>query len=417
MKIPSENATSSAETPEPLPIGLADIEAAAARIAAGIRRTPASHSPRLSAVAGCALYFKFEIFQFTASFKERGALNKLLLLTDAEKTKGVITVSAGNHAQAVAHHASRLGVPATVVMPRTTAFTKVTRTEALGARVILGGESFSEAAELAERVQKEQDLTFVHPFEDKAIIAGQGTAALEFLTDFDDLDVLVVPVGGGGLNSGCATAAKALCPGIEVVGVQSACYPAMIAALEGRSISPTRQTVADGIAVKAPGRLALRVVRALVDEMMVVEDGDIERAVCLLTEIENVVAEGAGAAALAAVLASPDRFRGKKVGVVLSGANIDSRVLAGCLMRGLLRDGRMVRLYVKMEDVAGSLAKVATVIGRHGGNILEVLHHRMTTDITARYTGIEILVETKGREHTGQITGALEDAGFQLSVR
>lgn len=413
MKISSETT----QTHDPLPVGMADIEAAAARIASGIRRTPASYSQRLSAVAGCDLHFKFEIFQFTASFKERGALNKLLQLTEAEKTQGVITVSAGNHAQAVAHHASRLGIPSTVVMPRTTAFTKVTRTEALGARVILGGEGFSEAADLADRIQKEQALTFVHPFEDPAIIAGQGTAALEFLTDFADLDSLIVPVGGGGLISGSAIAAKALCPGIEVVGVQSACYPAMIAALEGRTIHPTLQTVADGIAVKAPGRLATEVVRALVDEMIAVEEGDIERAVCLLTEIENVVVEGAGAAALAAVLARPERFRGRRVGVILSGANIDSRVLAGCLMRGLLRDGRMVRLYVKMEDVAGSLAKVATVIGQHGGNILEVLHHRMTTDITARYTGIEILVETRGRDHTSRITGGLEDAGFQVSFR
>lgn len=413
MKISSETT----QTHDPLPVGMADIEAAAARIASGIRRTPASYSQRLSAVAGCDLHFKFEIFQFTASFKERGALNKLLQLTEAEKTQGVITVSAGNHAQAVAHHASRLGIPSTVVMPRTTAFTKVTRTEALGARVILGGEGFSEAADLADRIQKEQALTFVHPFEDPAIIAGQGTAALEFLTDFADLDSLIVPVGGGGLISGSAIAAKALCPGIEVVGVQSACYPAMIAALEGRTIHPTLQTVADGIAVKAPGRLATEVVRALVDEMIAVEEGDIERAVCLLSEIENVVVEGAGAAALAAVLARPERFRGRRVGVILSGANIDSRVLAGCLMRGLLRDGRMVRLYVKMEDVAGSLAKVATVIGQHGGNILEVLHHRMTTDITARYTGIEILVETRGRDHTSRITGGLEDAGFQVSFR
>jgi threonine dehydratase len=413
MKISSETT----QTHDPLPVGMADIEAAAARIASGIRRTPASYSQRLSAVAGCDLHFKFEIFQFTASFKERGALNKLLQLTEAEKTQGVITVSAGNHAQAVAHHASRLGIPSTVVMPRTTAFTKVTRTEALGARVILGGEGFSEAADLADRIQKEQALTFVHPFEDPAIIAGQGTAALEFLTDFADLDSLIVPVGGGGLISGSAIAAKALCPGIEVVGVQSACYPAMIAALEGRTIHPTLQTVADGIAVKAPGRLATEVVRALVDEVIAVEEGDIERAVCLLTEIENVVVEGAGAAALAAVLARPERFRGRRVGVILSGANIDSRVLAGCLMRGLLRDGRMVRLYVKMEDVAGSLAKVATVIGQHGGNILEVLHHRMTTDITARYTGIEILVETRGRDHTSRITGGLEDAGFQVSFR
>lgn len=396
---------------------MADIEAAADRIASGIRRTPATHSPRLSEVAGCELYLKFEIFQFTASFKERGALNKLLQLTGEEKKKGVITVSAGNHAQALAHHSKRLGIPATVVMPRTTAFTKVTRTEALGAKVILGGETFSEAAELADRIQREQALTFVHPFEDPAIMAGQGTAALEFLADFQDLDVLVVPVGGGGLISGCATAAKALRPQIEVVGIQSACYPAMIAALEGRTIHPTMQTVADGIAVKEPGALAIRVVRALVDEMMAVEEGEIERAVCLLTEIENVVAEGAGAAALAAVLARPERFRGKKVGLVLSGANIDSRVLAGCLMRGLLRDGRMVRLYVKMEDVAGSLAKVATVIGQYGGNILEVLHHRMSVDITARYTGIEILVETKGCEHTTQITDALENAGFQVSFK
>ena len=400
-----------------LPISFADIEAAARRIAGGVRRTPADYSARLSEVAGCEVFLKLEILQFTGSFKERGALNKLSQLTDEEKERGVITVSAGNHAQAVAYHAGRLGIPATVVMPRTTPFTKVTRAKALGARVVQGGETFSEAAELAERVRQEEGQVLVHPFEDRAIMAGQGTMAIEFLSDFPDLETLVVPIGGGGLISGCAVAARTIKPQIEVVGVEAECYPSMVNALKGEPMTPTMQTVADGIAVKEPGKLAIQVVRALVDDILLVDEGEIERAVCLLTELEHVVAEGAGAAALAAVFAEPERFRGKKVGVILSGANIDSRVLAGCLMRGLIRDGRMVRLYVKMEDVPGSLARVATVIGQQGGNILEVLHHRMSVDITARYTGIEILVETRDTTHTAEITGALEAAGFKVTLK
>jgi threonine dehydratase len=360
---------------------------------------------------------KFETLQFTASFKERGALNKILTLTEQERGRGVITVSAGNHAQAVAHHCRRLGIRATVVMPRHTPFSKVTRTEELGADVILEGNGFTEACAAADALQARKGLTFVHPFDDPAVMAGQGTLALELLDDFPALDALVVPIGGGGLIAGCAVAAKARKPEIRMIGVQTASFPGMKAALEGTEAKPDRQTIADGIAVKSPGRLTRAVTAALVDEIVLVNEDAIERAICALVEIEKVVVEGAGAVALAAVAAYPQLVAGQRVGLVLSGANIDSRALAGCLLRGLVRDGRIARLSIEMEDVPGNLARVAAVIGEAGGNILEVLHQRLSADVSLRYAALDIEIETRDRQHTERIVEQLTRAGFAVTVR
>lgn len=403
--------------PPHLPITLADVEAAAARIAGAVQRTPAAVSATLSEIAGCRVHLKFEIFQFTASFKERGALSKILTLSEAERRRGVLTVSAGNHAQAVAHHCRRLGIPSTIVMPRFTPFAKVARTKASGAEVILAGRSFAEAVAAAERVGAERGLPLVHPFDDPAVMAGQGTLALEFLDDYPDLDVLVAPIGGGGLIAGCSVAAKAVKPDIEVVGVQAAAYPGMKALFEAVAAGSGRQTIADGIAVKSPGELTRRVVAACVDEILLVQEDAIEQGVCLLAEIEKVVVEGAGATTLAAVMAHRERFAGKRVGLVLSGGNIDSRTLAGCLLRGLVRDGRMVRLAIEMEDVPGSLARVASIIGDAGGNIIEVLHQRLSADLSLRYTTLEIQLETRDRSHSESIVDALANAGFAVTVR
>ena len=396
---------------------LADIQAAAGRTKGAVRRTPADVSQTLSAILGCEIRLKFEIFQFTASFKERGALNKLLTLTDEERGRGVITVSAGNHAQAVAYHCRRLGIPATVVMPRHTAFSKVSRAQELGADVVLEGQGFAEAVVAADKLRAAKGSTLVHPFDDPIVIAGQGTLALEFLEDFPDLDALVVPVGGGGLIAGCAVAAKAVKPRIKVIGVQTASFPGMSHALRKGDAGSHRQTIADGIAVKSPGRLTQAVAADLVDDILLVNEDAIERAICALVEIEKVVVEGAGAVPLAAVAAHPKLFAGKRVGLVLSGANIDSRALAGCLLRGLVRDGRIVRLSIEMEDVPGNLARVASVIGEAGGNIIEVLHQRLSADLSLRYAGLDIQLETRDRQHTDKIVTALKQAGFAVTIR
>lgn len=400
-----------------LPLTIADVRAAAERIAGAVKRTPADVSPTLSEISGCEIYLKFETFQLTASFKERGALNKLLMLSDEERRRGVITVSAGNHAQAVAHHCRRLGIPATVVMPCHTPFSKVARTEQRGAAVILEGEDFTEACAAAGALQAERGLTFVPPFDDAAVMAGQGTLALEFLADFPDLDVLVVPVGGGGLIAGCAVAAKSIAPRIQIVGVESAAFPGMKAALSGEPLVSHGQTIADGIAVKTPGRLTRAVVARLVDDILLVEEEAIERAICSLTEVEKVVVEGAGAVPLAAVLTHDGRFAGKRVGLVLSGANIDSRALTGCLMRGLVRDGRFARISIQMEDVPGNLAGAAAIIGKAGGNIIEVLQQRLTADVSLRYACLDIQIEARDRHHTDAILAALRGAGFTVTVR
>ncbi len=384
------------------------MEAAARRIAGAVEATPFVHSRTLSRLTGAEVFLKFENLQFTASFKERGALNKLLSLSADERRRGVIAMSAGNHAQAVAYHAARLGIPATIVMPKGSPNTKIRNTRVHGAAVVLEGTSLHEAAEHALRLAEEQRLVFVHPYEDPLVIAGQGTVGLEMLQAMPELDVLVVPVGGGGLISGIAVAARALSPRIEVLGVESKTYPSMSQRLAGRPVEVGGDSIAEGIAVKDIGATTFAIASALVREMLVVEEEIIERAIVALLEIEKTVAEGAGAAALAALLAYPERFAGRRVGVPISGGNIDSRVLASVLMRGLVRDARLVRLRVTMPDISGSLAKVASLIAQAGGNIVEVQHQRIFGTASVRRTEIEFLVETRDAEHTKALIEALE---------
>ncbi|HJQ58419.1 MAG TPA: threonine ammonia-lyase, partial [Vineibacter sp.] len=372
------------ETAPPLTVTLADIEAAAALLAGRIARTPMLRSRTLSAELGCDIWVKFENLQFTGAFKERGALVKLSHLSPAERQRGVIAMSAGNHAQAVAYHAANLGIPATIVMPSFTPYTKVKHTQGHGARVVLHGDTLSEAAEEARRLARDEGLTFVHPYDDPAIVAGQGTVALEMLQDAPDLDTLVVPVGGAGLIAGCAVAAKAMKPGIRVVGVETAGYPALYQHLHGEPVVVGGETIAEGIAVRDTGALPLGLCRRLVDEVLLVDEEQIERAIVLFLEIEKTVAEGAGAAGLAAILAHRASFAGRKVGLVLCGGNIDTRLLASILMRGLVRDGRVARLRIKINDRPGQLARVAGVVGDVGANILEVTHQRLFGGVAAK---------------------------------
>lgn len=389
-------------------VSLADIEEAARVLEGSVVATDCDRSHTLSTMFGCEIWLKFENLQFTASFKERGALNKLLSLSADERRRGVIAMSAGNHAQAVAYHAARLGIPATIVMPKGSPNTKIRNTRVHGAAVVLEGTSLHEAAEHALRLAEEQRLVFVHPYEDPLVIAGQGTVGLEMLQAMPELDVLVVPVGGGGLISGIAVAARALSPRIEVLGVESKTYPSMSQRLAGRPVEVGGDSIAEGIAVKDIGATTFAIASALVREMLVVEEEIIERAIVALLEIEKTVAEGAGAAALAALLAYPERFAGRRVGVPISGGNIDSRVLASVLMRGLVRDARLVRLRVTMPDISGSLAKVASLIAQAGGNIVEVQHQRIFGTASVRRTEIEFLVETRDAEHTKALIEALE---------
>ena len=374
------------------------------------------HSRTLSRLTGAEIFLKFENLQFTASFKERGALNRLLALSEAERRRGVIAMSAGNHAQAVAYHAARLSVRAVIVMPRGSPNSKIRNTEVHGAQVVLEGDSLAEAGRHAREIAEREHLVFVHPYEDRLIVAGQGTVGLEMLEAVPELDVLVVPVGGGGLISGIAIAAKALKKDIQVYGVESKTYPSMHQRLAGLPVRVGGDTIAEGIAVKDVGELAFDVVRRLVEEVFVVEEETIERAVMTLIEIEKTVAEGAGAAGLAALLEQPQRFAGKRVGIPISGGNIDSRVLASVLMRGLVRDGRLVRLRVVMPDVSGSLAKVAAMIAEAGGNIVEVQHQRIFGTASVRTPEVEFLVETREREHTEALVALLEKSGVKVTL-
>jgi len=393
-----------------------DIRAAAQRISGAVEQTPCVHSRTLSRLAGAQVYLKFENLQFTASFKERGALNKLLSLSQAERRRGVIAMSAGNHAQAVAYHAARLGIPTTIVMPKGSPNTKIKNTQVHGATVVLEGENLFEAGKHARALAARDDLVFVHPYEDALIIAGQGTAGMEMLEAVPDLEVLAVPVGGGGLISGIATAAKALNPQILVYGVETANYPSMHQRLNNLPVVCGGDTIAEGIAVKDVGATALAIIRQLVEEVLVVKEETIERAVVALIEIEKTVAEGAGAAGLAALLEHPQRFAGKRVGILISGGNIDSRALASVLMRGLVRDGRLVRLRVSMPDVSGSLAKVAAVIAEAGGNIVEIQHQRIFGTSSVRSPEVEFLVETRDRAHTDALVRALEEKDLRVSA-
>ena len=397
-------------------ISLEAIRAAAARIEGAVERTPFLPSHTLSRLTGCKLHLKFENLQFTASFKERGALNKLASLTAAERKRGVIAMSAGNHAQAVAYHAARLGIPALIVMPKGSPNTKVKNTLVHGAKVELEGETLADAAAHAHTLAQRDNLVFVHPYEDPLIMAGQGTVGLEMLQAIPDLDVLVVPVGGGGLLGGIATAARALNPKIRLYGVESRTYPSMHQRLAGQPVKVGGDTIAEGIAVKDVGDTAFAIIKQEVEDVLVVEEETIERAIVALIEIEKTVAEGAGAAALAALLEHPQHFAGKRVGIPISGGNIDSRVLASVLMRGLVRDSRLVRLRVTMPDVSGSLAKVTQMIADAGGNIVEVMHQRIFGTASVRSPEVEFLVETRDREHTQALVRSLEAKGISVSV-
>lgn len=397
-------------------ISLDDIRAAAGRLAGAVERTPLVHSRTLSQLTGAEVFLKLENLQFTASFKERGALNKLLSLPADERRRGVIAMSAGNHAQAVAYHSARLGIPATIVMPKGSPNTKVKNTRVHGAKVVLEGESLHESAAHARELAARERLVFVHPYEDELIIAGQGTVALEMLEAVPDLDAIVVPVGGGGLLSGMAIAASSLKKDIRIYGVESATYPSMHQRLAGLPVKVGGDTIAEGIAVKDVGDIAFGIIRSLGAEVLVVQEETIERGIVALIEIEKTVAEGAGAAALAALLEHPARFAGKRVGLPVSGGNIDSRVLASVLMRGLVRDARLVRLRVTLHDVSGSLAKVATLIADAQGNIVEVQHQRIFGTASVRSPEVEFLVETRDREHTDALVASLRQAGIVVSI-
>ena len=395
-------------------VTLADVRAAAGRIAGAVERTPMLHSRTLSRLAGAEVFLKFENLQFTASFKERGALNKLLTLPDAARRRGVIAMSAGNHAQAVAYHAARLGIRAVIYMPRGSPNSKVHNTQVHGAEVVLEGETLAESARGAQKRAVKDNLAFVHPYDDAAVIAGQGTLALEMLEEVPDLDVLAVPVGGGGLIAGTAVALGNT--KIKIIGVESKNYSSMHQRLAGQPVSVGGDTIAEGIAVKDVGEIPFSFLRANAIEVLTVAEETIERAVMVLLEIEKTVAEGAGAAGLAALLEHPARFAGRRVGVPLTGGNIDSRMLASVLMRGLVRDGRLVRLRVTLHDVAGSLARVTTLIAEAGGNIVEVQHQRMFGAGSVRSTEVEFLVETRDRAHTEALLGALKASGVGVSL-
>ena len=387
----------------------ADIEAAAGRIAGRVLRTPAIRSDGLSRATGAEIVLKLDNLQATGAFKERGAANRLALLTPEEARRGVVAMSAGNHAQAVARHAHLLGIQATIVMPKFTPTTKVMRTASWGARVVLHGEMLAEAAAHAHSLADTEGLIFIHPYDDPGIIAGQGTLALELLQDFPDLDVLVVPVGGGGLISGSAVAARAMKPGIEVLGVEVEAYGAMAQRLAGSPVSVGGSTIAEGIAVRDVGELPVMILRELGIEVLLVPEAAIEHAIALLAEGAKLVAEGAGAAALAAVLHYPERFSGRQVGLPICGGNIDARILANTLLRNLLRDGRLVRLIMEMPDRPGMLGDISTRIGDEGGNIIEVAHHRLFTSPTVQAAQLEIMIEARDAAHGSFIESKLRE--------
>jgi threonine dehydratase len=403
--------TSSTQTVTPL-----DVERAAERLAGAIERTPCMHSVTLSEITGADVVVKFENLQFTASFKERGARNRLELLSEEERRCGVIAMSAGNHAQGLAHHAALLGMAATVVMPAATPFTKARRAERLGARVIMAGETLAEARAVAHELAAEEGLTLIPPFDDAAVIAGQGTVALEMLETEPQLDALVVPTGGGGLLAGMAVAAKSRRPDIEVIGVQSERYAAMVAALEGGPPPPCGATIAEGIAVVEQGDVTLPLVRAHADGVVAVPERRIEEAIGLYLDIEKTVAEGAGAAPLAALLDQPGRFRGRCVGLVLSGGNIDLRLLSRVVQRALARSGELTHMTVVLDDRPGALGRMADVVGEERGNIVEVSHRRDRPGLDVTSAEVGLVVETRDRAHAEAIRAALEREGHRALI-
>jgi threonine dehydratase len=396
------------------PVDLAVIEAAAKRLRGAILRTPAVEAPKLSALSGARIFIKYENMQATGSFKERGALLKLLSLGEAARSRGVIAISAGNHAQAVAYHAQRLGVRATIVMPEHTPFNKVGATESYGATVILSGESVAESRAAADRLIAQAGYTLIHPYDDLAVIAGQGTAGLEFVEDCPDLDCILVPIGGGGFIAGVATAVKALRPSIEVIGVEVESYPSCHAALRGTIAECGGATLAEGIAVKACGAHTLPIIRELVSDVILVSETAIEQAIFTLASVQKTVAEGASAAGLAAVLTHKERFAARRVGLFQCGANIDSRVLASIIMRGLERESKIVSLRITISDRPGTLGEIASELGRCGANILEVHHRRFYLDVPAKGTLVDIVIETKDRAHSDKTLARLRARGFTV---
>jgi threonine dehydratase len=394
-------------------ITLAEIEAARKALVGQVLRTPMLPAPRLSELTGARVHVKYENLQVTNSFKDRGAFAKLSSLSAAERVRGVIAMSAGNHAQAVAYHARRLDIQATIVMPETTPFVKVEATRAHGADVVLEGDGVSEAQARAEQIAREQGLTFVHPYDDERIIAGQGTIALEMLEEVPDLDVLVIPIGGGGLIAGNAIAAHAARPGIEVIGVECALYPSMRNALKRENRPMGGPTLAEGIAVKNVGRLTLPIVRELVSDVLLVDEVHLERAVNLYLTLQKTMAEGAGAAGLAAMLADPARFAGRNVGLILCGGNIDPRILASIMVRELERSDRIVSFRLTIADRPGVLGPIATLLGQLGANILEIGHRRLFLDVPAKGARLDVTVEARDRQHVEEILTALAAGGYQ----
>ena len=397
-----------------LPVTLADIRAAARRIEGAVVHTPTMRSGTLSELTGASVYLKFENLQFTASYKERGALNKLLLMDTATRERGVIAASAGNHAQGLAYHGARLGIPVTIVMPTPTPTIKVMQTEGHGATIVLHGETFDDAFRHALELAQARSLTFVHPFDDAEVIAGQGTVALEMLGDAPMLDTLIVPIGGGGLMSGVGTATRALWPHIELVGVQAELYPSMYCRLGGHDLPSSGDTIAEGIAVKEPGRLTAEILARIVDQILLVPEAEIETAVSLFLQIEKTVVEGAGAAGLAALLAHPERFKGKTVGLILTGGNIDTRLLANVLLRDLVRSGRLARLRIQLQDRPGALYAVARLFDKHQVNIIEVSHQRIFTALPAKGLFADIECEARDAAHLQRLVEDLKAEGFPV---
>jgi threonine dehydratase len=400
-------------------IDIASIQTARENLRGQVLKTPFTLSRTLSDIFGAEIWLKFENLQFTASFKERGALNRMLTLSDEERRAGVIAVSAGNHAQGVAYHAQRMGVPAVIVMPRFTPTVKVANTRRFGAEVVLAGDTFDDAKAHGYELAKQRGLIMIHPYDDEAVIAGQGTVALEMLEDQPQLDMLVIAIGGGGLISGISTAAKALKPGIEIIGVQTERFPAMYAAVKGVSMPQGQYTIAEGIAVKSPGGLTQPIVSRLVDDIELVSEADIEHAIVVLLEIEKTVVEGAGAAGLAALLraqeAGSERFKGKRIGLVLTGGNIDPLMLGELIERGMVRAGRLARIRVDLRDLPGALAHATKLIADAQANITEVHHQRAFTSLPVRNVEVDFVLQTRGPEHIQEVIDILNAAGFAAS--
>ncbi len=398
-----------------LQLSLEDVRAAAARIEGAVVRTDCDYSRTLSEITGAEIWLKFENLQFTAAYKERGALNALLHLSDEQRARGVIAASAGNHAQGLSYHGSRLGIPVTIVMPRPTPTIKVMQTEAVGGTVVLEGETFDEAYAHARSMERQLGLTFIHPFDHPLVAAGQGTVALEMLEDVPDLDMLVIPVGGGGLSTGMGVAARAIKPDIALIGVEAELFPSMYNKLKHDDLPCGGDTLAEGIAVKEPGQFTSSLLRGLLDDIVLVDEGSLERAVSLLLQIEKTVAEGAGAAGLAAVLAHPSRFKGRKIGIPITGGNIDTRLLANVLLRDLARSGRLARLRLTLQDRPGALFKVMREFDRHNVNIIEIYHQRIFTHLPAKGLITDIECEARDKEQLDALVETLREMGYSVT--